>query len=48
LPPLKGIEHQIDLIPGSTIPNRPTFKNNHKETNEIQRQVDELMSKGYI
>ena len=37
LPPLKGIDYQIDLIPGSTIPNRPTFKNNHEETNEIQR-----------
>jgi len=46
--PLKGTEHQIDLVPGLTIPNRQTFKNNHEETNELQKQVDELMKKGYI
>jgi hypothetical protein len=48
LPPLKGIEHQIDLVPGASIPNRPAYKSNPEETKELQRQVDELMIKGYI
>ncbi|KAK8554938.1 hypothetical protein V6N13_016192 [Hibiscus sabdariffa] len=48
LPPLRGIEHQIDFIPGATIPNRPTYRTNPEETKEIQRQVIELMDKGYI
>jgi hypothetical protein len=48
LPPLKGIEHQIDLVPGASIPNRPAYRSNSEETKELQRQVNELMMKGYI
>jgi hypothetical protein len=49
LPPLRGIEHQIDLVPGASISNRPAYRSNPEETKEFQRQVDELlMMKGYI
>ncbi|KAL2471229.1 Uncharacterized protein Adt_39365 [Abeliophyllum distichum] len=48
LPPIRGIEHQIDFVPGSVIPNRPTYRSNPEETKELQRQVEELMSKGYV
>ena len=48
LPPLRGIEHQIDFIPDSSIPNRPAYRANPKETKKIQRQVDELMQKGFV
>ena len=37
LPPLRGIEHQIDLIPGATLPNRAAYRTNPEETKEIQR-----------
>ena len=46
--PIRGIEHQIDLIPGAIIPNQPTYRSNPEETKELQRQVEELMSKGYV
>ncbi|XP_022158198.1 uncharacterized protein LOC111024735 [Momordica charantia] len=48
LPSIRGIEHQIDFIPGDTIPNRPAYRANPTETKEIQRQVEELMEKGYV
>ncbi|KAH9657950.1 hypothetical protein KPL70_023287 [Citrus sinensis] len=48
LPPIRGIEHQIDLVPGATIPNRPAYRSNPEETKELQRQVEELLAKGYV
>ena len=48
LPPIRGIEHQIDFIPGASIPNRPAYRSNPEETKELQRQVSELMEKGYV
>ncbi|XP_044489105.1 uncharacterized protein LOC123213695 [Mangifera indica] len=47
LPHLRGIEHQIDFIP-IIIPNRPAYITNLEETKEIQRQVDELVEKGFV
>ena len=37
LPPIRGIEHQIDFIPGAAIPNRPSYRTNPSETKEIQK-----------
>ena len=48
LPPLRGIEHQIDLIPRAALPNRPAYCTNPEETKEIQRQVQSLLDKGYV
>ncbi|XP_074290381.1 uncharacterized protein LOC141617104 [Silene latifolia] len=43
LPPKRGIEHQIDLIPGATLPNKPAYRCNPEEAKELQRQVQELI-----
>jgi len=48
LPPMRGIEHQIDLIPGATLPNQAAYRTNPKETKEIQRQVQDLLDRGYV
>nr|KYP76757.1 hypothetical protein KK1_021010 [Cajanus cajan] len=48
LPPLRGIEHQIDLIPGASPPNRPAYRTNPQETKEIETQVEDLFKKGWV
>ncbi|CAN4091680.1 unnamed protein product [Withania somnifera] len=48
LPPLRGIEHQINFVPGSQIPNRPAYRSNPEEIKELKRQVEELLEKGLI
>jgi hypothetical protein len=48
LPPIRGIEHQIDLIPRASLPNRAPYHTNPEETKEIQRQIQELLDKGHI
>ena len=48
LPPKRDIQHHIVLIPCSILPTKPAYRINPQETMEIQRQVEELMSKGLI
>jgi hypothetical protein len=48
LPPMRGIEHQIDLIPGATLPNSAAYRTYPEETKEIQRQVQDLLDYGYV
>jgi hypothetical protein len=35
-------------VPGALIPKCPAYRSNPEEMKELQRQVDELMMKGYI
>lgn len=41
LPPLRGIEHHIDLVSGSSLPNLSHYYKIPKEHKELQRQVNE-------
>nr|GEX89744.1 hypothetical protein [Tanacetum cinerariifolium] len=38
LPPKRSIQHKIDLIPGSTLPNKPAYRTNPQETIKIRKQ----------
>ena len=48
LPPLRGIEHQIDLMPRVSIPNSSSYRSNLEGRKESQRQVESLMEKGWV
>ena len=47
LPPICGIQHAIDFIPGVARPNLPHYIMNPSEQAELKSQVDELLSKGH-
>ena len=48
LPPLRGIEHAIDLIPGASLPNKPAYRCDPDASKELQRQIEELIEKGHV
>uniref|UniRef100_A0A2N9IMF6 Retrotransposon gag domain-containing protein n=1 Tax=Fagus sylvatica TaxID=28930 RepID=A0A2N9IMF6_FAGSY len=39
-PPMRDMQHCIDLVPGSMLPNKLAYRLNPKEHEELQRQVE--------
>ncbi|GJW59086.1 RNA-directed DNA polymerase [Tanacetum coccineum] len=45
---MREIQHCIDFLPGVSIPNKPAYRMNLKEYNELHRQVTKLPKNGLI
>ncbi|KAK1666029.1 hypothetical protein QYE76_054188 [Lolium multiflorum] len=45
LPPLRGIEHQSDLIPGASLPNRALYRTNPEETKRYRSKYKRYSTK---
>jgi len=49
LPPLRGIEHQIDFMPEVSLPNRPAYRTNPKETKrKMKKQMKYMINRVLI
>lgn len=48
LPPMRSIQHAIDLLPGAALPNLPAYRMPPAHRTEMQRQVEELITKGLV
>jgi hypothetical protein len=46
--PMRKIQHDLDLFPGASLPNLPSFRMSPIEHQELQHQVQELLDRGFL
>lgn len=45
---MRGIEHAIDLNLRTPLPNKPAYICDPMSSRELQRQIEEMIERGYV
>ena len=48
LPPFREVNHEIDMESGSIPPSRPPFRLSQPELDELHRQVNQMVQRGFV
>ena len=48
LPPRRDVSHQIDFIPGASLPSKAAYRLTPQENEELRKQVQGLLDKGLV
>ena len=48
LPPIRSINHHIDLILGASLPNKTAYRLTPRENEEVKNKVQKLLDKGLV
>lgn len=48
LPPPRSVDHAIDIEAGSKLPNLPMYRHSHKEQEELVKQLQAYLDKGFV
>jgi hypothetical protein len=47
-PPIRSINHHIDLVPGENLPKKAAYRLTPQENEEVKRQVQDMLDKGLV
>jgi hypothetical protein len=47
-PPERSVDHKVELIPGAAMPNKPTYRMSPVELEDLKKQIEDMLERGFI